>query len=317
MPQRRLMRLLAVTLLVLTPAYAYAEITVTKSEQGAVVKVDGNLFAEYLTESGNKPAIWPIIGPTGKEMTRAFPMMKDRPNERQDHPWHRSLYFTHGDVNGVDFWAEPPIKNTGTIVHREFVKLASGEQGEIVTRNAWVSPDGQQTICEDERRFVFGADSQSRWIDVEVTVKATQGEVKFGDTKEGSFGVRVAGTMKVDAKMGGKIVNSRGQTDGQTWGKPAEWVDYHGPVGDEVLGIAIMDHPSSFRHPTHWHVRTYGLFAANPFGLKDFTGGKSESGDHTLASGESLTFRYRVLLHQGDEKEGRVAEVFQAYSQSK
>jgi len=78
-----------------------------------------------------------------------------------------------------------------------------------------------------------------------------------------------------------------------------------------------MDHPTSFRHPTHWHVRTYGLFAANPFGLKDFSGGKAEPGDHTLASGESLTFRYRVLLHTGDEKEGRVAEIFKAYSQSK
>jgi hypothetical protein len=61
-------------------------------------------------------------------------------------------------------------------------------------------------------------------------------------------------------------------------------------------------------------VRTYGLFTANPFGLHDFPGGKDLNGAHTIKPGETMTLRYRVLLHQGDEKQGRVAESFAEYA---
>ena len=78
--------------------------------------------------------------------------------------------------------------------------------------------------------------------------------------------------MAVDGDRGGKIVNSLEAIDQEAWGKAAAWVDYHGPVGpDEVqAGIAVLNHPSSFRFPTFWHVRTYGLLAANVFGLHNF-----------------------------------------------
>ena len=119
--------------------------------------------------------------------------------------------------------------------------------------------------------------------------------------------------MRVESLKGGKIVNSDGLANIAAWGKPAAWVDYHGPVDDETLGVAILNHPSSFRFPSHWHVRTYGLFAANPFGLSDFTGGK-EKGQYTLPAGETMKLRYRVLLHKGDEKQGGVAEAFLDFS---
>ena len=54
--------------------FGHAEVTVERSEGGAVVKIDGQVFAEYLTHVGHQPAVWPIIGPTGKPMTRQFPM---------------------------------------------------------------------------------------------------------------------------------------------------------------------------------------------------------------------------------------------------
>src|SRR6185295_7073001 len=140
-------------------------------------------------------------------------------------------------------------------------------------------------------------------------------EVVFGDTKEGSFGVRMASSIRVDSKQGGEIVNSDGLTNQAAWGKPAAWVDYHGPVDGETWGIAILNHPSSFRYPTYWHVRTYGLFAANPFGIHDFTG--STDGSFTLAAGKSIELKYRVLLHKGDEKSGNVAEAFATYKSHK
>lgn len=299
-------------LLVASRPCAAAEVTAERTPQGVAIKVDGKPFTEYLVKSGSKPVLWPIIGPTGKRMTRNWPLEKGVPGETdRDHPHQRSLWFTHGDVGGVDFWSE----GKGRIEHREFVKIESGPQAVIITRNDWLSPDGSRLICQDERVFTFSAEADRRSIDMAIDIKATSGPVVFGDTKEGSFGVRVASSMRVEqgGKIVGHIVNSEGQRDRAAWGKPAAWVDYHGPVGDETLGIAILNHPTSFRFPTHWHVRTYGLFAANPFGLADFTGGKSK-GEYTLAEGETLKLRYRVLLHRGDEKQGRVAEAFAQYA---
>lgn len=278
-------------------------------DRGVTVLLDGELFTEYLIDHGPRPILWPIIAPGGKELTRQYPM-KFAIDERRDHPHHRSLWFTHGNVNGIDFWAETDPH--GSIKHREWVRVeAKGDTAVIVTRNDWLGPDGKK-VCEDERTVTCRDRGKTRTIDVELTLTASDGPVTFGDTKEGSFAVRVDRQMKVDAEAGGRIVNSEGQTDKDAWGKRARWVDYHGPVDGEVLGIAILNHPTSLRYPTHWHVRTYGLFAANPFGLHDFEGG--EDGSLELKQGESFTLRYRVVLHRGDEKEGQIEQAFQEYA---
>ena len=290
-----------------------ADVTAEKSDAGVVIKIDGQLFTEYVTNFNGTPILWPINGPTGKPMTRAYPMAEGSEAERKDHVHHRSLWFTHGDVNGLSFW------HVETIKHREFVKIQSGPKARVVTINDWIDGDGK-TVCEDLRRLTFGVDGDARFIDYDVTLKAATGPVKIGDTKEGTMGIRVAGTMKVDAdkklnpKWGGKIVNSDGLTDRDAWGKRAAWVDYHGPVDDKVVGVAIMNHPGSFRFPTYWHVRTYGLFAANPFGRHDFEGSDNVDGSHTMAKGESIDLRYRFLFHIGDEKEGKVGAAFEAYA---
>lgn len=291
-----------------------AELTVEKDSEGVTVNVDGKLFTRYLVKSGAKPILWPIVGPTGKEMTRAWPMREGNPDEKLDHVHQRSFWFTHGAVNKVSFWDEN--KGHGDINHREFVKVEGGKGGNtaiIVTRNDWVGPDGAK-ICEDQRTLVFGADADARWIDFDAVVTAGASPAVFGDTKEGAFGLRVAGTMNVDKKLGGRIINSRGLADDAAWGKPAEWVDYNGPVQDEQLGVAIMNHPSSFRFPSHWHVRTYGLFAANPFGLRDFSGDKNIDGAHTIEPGKTMVLRYRVVFHKGTEATGKIAERFAEYA---
>jgi hypothetical protein len=289
---------------------AAADIIVEKTDAGVVVRVGDQPFTTYVFQSKVKPILWPIIGPTGKEMTRAWPMREGNPDEKTDHPHQRSFWFTHGEVNGIDFWAET-AKVQGRIEHKELVKAEGGTIGTVVTRNDWVGPDGAKVLT-DERTLRFGADEAARWIDFDITLTAAADEVDFGDTKEGSFGLRIAESMRTDRKMGGKIITSEGLEDDKAWGKSASWVDYHGPVQGESLGIAILNHPSSFRYPTGWHVRTYGLFAANPFGEGDFRGEKVES-SYKLKKGETLTLRYRVIFHKGDEKEGKIAEAFAKY----
>jgi hypothetical protein len=296
-----------------------AEWTVEKDDEGVVVKRDGKLVTHYLVKSGNKPILWPIVGPTGKEMTRAYPMRKEagiaEGKYPYDHVHQRSCWFTHGSVNGVSFWEEVnPKHRPGEQAHKAFKEMSGGEQAKIVSQTEWKNVDENRTELEDERTIVFHDEGDARVMDFTVVLKATQGDVQFGETKEGSFGLRVPTSMDVDMKQGGQIVNSQGETDANAWGKASPWVDYHGPVDGEKLGIAVLNHPSSFRYPTRWHVRTYGLYAANPWGTKDFTGGKESGGEYKLPKGESLTLRYRVIFHKGDEKEAKIAARFEQFA---
>lgn len=299
-----------------------AELPVTSEDRVAVerhadwvtVTIDGKPFTEYRFRSGAKPILWPIHGPSGEELTRGYPMRPAIEHEKEDHIHHRSFWFTHGDVNGVSFWDEQP--GHGTIEQRELVTARGGETATIVTINDWRNKDGTK-ICEDRRTLEFGDDELGRWIDFTVVVRASEGELVFGDTKEGAFGLRVAGSMKVDEKLGGRIESSEGLIDGATWGKPAKWVDYSGPVGERTVGITIMDHPTSHGHPVHWHVRTYGLFAANPFGLHDFyTPEAGKFGALILQPGESFTLRYRVVLHDGPLDRERTEQAYAEWSRS-
>src|SRR5262249_29303703 len=164
------------------------------------------------------------------------------------------------------------------------------------------------------RAVTFYRTRDVRIIDFDFTIEAASGPVTFGDTKEGMFGLRVASSMDVKNKQGGKITNAEGVTDLKAWGKASPWVDYVGPVKGQTVGIAILNHPDSFRFRTTWHVRDYGLFAANPFGWKDF--GRPDRGDYTLPAGEMLRFAYRVILHKGDTASLGLPGFFQAYART-
>jgi hypothetical protein len=298
---------------------AFAEVTAERSQRGVVVKIDGELFTEYLTEAGESPALWPVIGPTGRPMTRSYPVGQREKGETDDHPHHQSNWFTHDEVNDANFWSDNrndrPDGSRAHVKHREFETVDSGgSTARVVARNDWMK--GEKKLFQDERTIVIGVrENGDRWIDFAITIKATEGDVTFGDTKEGTFAVRVADTMRLEAKKGGRIVNSEGQTDDAAWGMPARWVDYTGPVDGETVGIAILSHPKSFRPKTRWHVRGYGLFAANPFGHKDFPKPElAEQGAMTIQKGDGLMLRYRVLLHRGETDKAEIEEAFAEFA---
>ena len=119
--------------------------------------------------------------------------------------------------------------------------------------------------------------------------------------------------MAIDSKLGCHVINSEGEIDGDAWSKQARWCDYNGPVEDEHLGIAILNHPSSYRFPTRWHVRKYGLFAANPFGSKAF-GDNFEDGTTSLKQGESLELKHRIIFHLGNAADAKIEEAWLQYS---
>ena len=173
----------------------------------------------------------------------------------------------------------------------------------IVADNLWIGADSQP-VCSDTTRLAFSAFDGGRAIDITTTLRATHGEVKLGDTKEGMMAVRTHPdlrlkkhpSMKRTEKLG-QAINSEGASGESIWGKPARWVDYSGNVEGQEVGMAIFDHPSNLRHPTRWHARAYGLVAANPFGASAFSGAPAGAGDYVIPAGGSLTLRYRFVFH--------------------
>lgn len=279
--------------------------------QAVAVEIDGQLFTRYHYAACVRPFLYPVIGPFGVSMTRHFPMAEVLA-EKRDHPHHRSVWFTHGDVNGVDNWSE--LAGHGYTRHQRFTPEPSGGlvYGSLRAENAWTDAEDRPLLTNVVELRFYRLPHPHRMLDVLLTFRADRGPVTFGDTKEGGLvSVRVATSM--DAERGGRIETGAGGIgEAESWGKRAPWCDYSGPVqtgfGRLWGGISVLDHPSNPRYPTHWHVRAYGLMTANCFGLSHFTGDKAQNGAWDLASGEERSFRYRLYVHPGDAQEGRVKD---------
>ena len=279
------------------------------------VTIDGEPFAELRYKGERKPIVYPVVGPHGITMVRHYPMRTGVPGERKDHPHHQSLWYTHGDVNGVSFWHVG--QDGGKIVctgarsmDSQYVSSGGKSRASVSVElaNEWRTAEGK-IVCTDQQEvgFVLLPDG-ARAIDYSVTIIASHGDVTFGDTKEGTMGIRTNPKLRISD--GAEAVNSEGVEGKAVWGKRAKWVDYSAEIDGHQVGVAIFDHPKNPRHPTWWHARDYGLVAANPFGIHDFERKEAGAGDLTIKKGEMVTFRYRFLFHEGDAKGAEITKQY-------
>lgn len=297
-----------------------------KAGQQVDVMIGGKLFTSYCySDSLMKQILYPILTEEGKPITRGWPI-KSRPGEHTDHPHQRGMWLNYGDVNGYDFWGNSyaipdSIRNVekGRIKHIKIDKMSSGAgEGTLVTNESWISPFGNELLSE-KTTYHFIADGKVQIIDRITTLTATDSAILFRDTKEGMFGIRYNRHLKLPSEktetftdaMGnpttvtassgdvtGNYLSSEGITGENVWSTRARWMDLYGNIDGEKVSLVICDHPGNFDYPTYWHARGYGLFAANPFGARDFTDGKLTI-DFTLPKGQSLTFRYRLIISSG------------------
>jgi len=292
----------------------------TVAETNGVVRIEhsGKLVSEYHFRDVSRPFLYPILGPDDVALTRRWPQ-EEFPGEEHDHPHHHALWWAHGEANGEDFWTESA--KAGRTVHQYFTRRSGGKTAVIAARNRWIAKDGK-VVAEDERRMTFHAPAADlRVLDFEVTVFAGAQDLVLGDTKEGTMAIRLAESMRLtrpDKSRGaGHILNAAGDRDDATWGKRAAWCDYVGPVEGGTYGVTMFDHPSNPRYPTWWHVRDYGLFAANPFGVHEFEKKPAGTGNLTVKAGQSATFRYRILLHKGELAPARIQALHGAFAAGK
>lgn len=314
---------------------AAGDLPVKFERQGDQIAVElgGKPFTTYyFGPESPKPYLHPLRSAEGAIITRGYPMVKNIPGEHTDHPHHRAMFFAHGDIDGIDFWGEgTPSKAQqtaggkfyssealpkGRTVFRKLEEMKSrADSGILRALFDLVGPDGK-AIGSEAQEYTFRGDDSSRIIDCAFTITANQGTpLKMGDTKEGTFAIRVARALE---KPSVNMLNSEGKVgEKEIWGKRADWVDYSGSVSGEDLGVAIFDNPANVKHPTYWHARDYGLFAVNPFGEHDFYNDPKRDGSVTIPAGQSLTLRYRVFIHHGDAAKARVADAYKRYAAEK
>jgi hypothetical protein len=325
------------------PRLAAADVSVTKAGDTIEFKAGGQTVAKYHVGPGvAKPYLWPVLAPNGAAVTRAWPMEKGAAGETTDHVHQKSVWFCHGDVipegidlkvktmekggRGVDFWSEAKDKDGkvrhGTIacVKVEEPKQLGKDHAAVTTRNLWKTPEGV-VIMEEERTIHFRDLPAGRLFTFECKLTATVCPITFGDTKEGSFGVRVNDAIRTALPTGGTVTAADGKTVSApakdnlpVWGQIAAWNDYSGTIDGKQAGIAVFSHPDN--PPAAWHTRAYGLMAANPFG-REKSGFPSQKGKTDLVrieKGKALTLRYGVYAHTGDAKAGQVAEAFEQFN---
>jgi hypothetical protein len=298
---------------------AHAQVKITNQDTKIHIDIGGKPYADFVVKSDEamKPYLYPLRSATGTIVTRHWPMDKVEALEPVDHQHQRGVWFGPDDVNGFDFWNNEFSYKTATpgkcakcgwTKLNKVGELKSGKkQGSIAATFDWIDPSGTK-IAEESRVMTFHDDPQLRIIDFDFEFTAVT-DVKFGDGKDCCFGIRLSPQLQEDKviKTKGKpnqtvsgppgvISNSLGKTsEKEVWGKPADWADDSGEVDGEKVGIAIFDNPTNSRR-SRWHVRGYGLFAANPFGVKSL-GDASGDGSVSLKPGEKLHFKYRIVVH--------------------
>jgi len=308
---------------------AAASVTFERTANQIDIKIAGQPFTTYYFDPAvAKPYLMPLRTPSGLVITRAFPIRNDvslgDPNASSFEPHQRPLFFGHGDLDGLDFWQEPIFDRYysdhghqayGHMVLKSVEQASSANDAVTLRARFTLNDPSNRVIAEETQTYKFRGDAQTRTIDCEFVLYATAGPFDIGDTKEGTFGLRLAPELSAPLVH---MVNSAGaQGEKAIWGKPADWVDYNGVMAGTPVGVAIFDSPTSFRHPTTWHARAYGLFAANPFGRREFTGDAKQDGSWSVPEGKSVTFRYRVLIHQGDFGPAQISAAYSRYASEK
>lgn len=303
------------------------------AKQRVDVFVDGQPFTAYIYPTTlKKPVLFPVRTAKGTMVTRGFPL-EPRAGERVDHPHQVGLWFTYGDVNGVDFWnnsdaIKPEDRpKMGTILHKAVTAVRSGaDKGELETDMDWVLSDGK-VVLKEHTTFVFRGGAGWRSIDRITRLQALGERVSLKDNKEGMIGMRVARALEMPSTkpeifadaagrpttvatmdntgVNGNFLTSEGKTGDAAWGTRGKWCALMSKVGDEPVTVAILDHPANPGYPTYWHARGYGLFAANPLGQNALSGGK-ETLNFALGPQESATFRCRVVIFSDPADAARV-----------
>ncbi|MEI7729345.1 MAG: PmoA family protein [Verrucomicrobiota bacterium] len=244
---------------------------------------DGTEIARYYFATNlARPFLYPIIGPSGRSLTRM-----GHPHDPETHSHHNSVWISHAAVNGLSFWED---RGPGKIVHQRVERLEDGpEECALVVYNAWRAEN--RVLLYERRQMTARNLPNHEWLLLlDLHLEANGDEVTLGQTAFGLLGVRMAKTIGV-LDGGGTLRNSEGgQGETAIFRKPARWMDYSGPItATAAEGITLLDHPINLNYPSVFHVRNDGWMGA----------ALTFPGKFKLAPGKPLRLRYGLYIHAG------------------
>ena len=230
-----------------------------------------------------RPFFYPLLGPSGSTLTRMG--HPGAPN----HDHHRSIWFAHAKVLGIDFWSD---QTSARIRQKQWLAYQdSDDEAAMAVRLEWFDGHDPQPLVEQELvAAVRPAADDETLVELQATFRPRSRSLEFGKTNFGFLAVRVA--KNISAYFGGgQLTDSEGREgEPAIFGQRARWVDYSGPVpGDRLEGITFFDHPSNPGHPTHWHVREDGWMGASA----------CMAGPVEISTEQPLVLRYLLHAHRG------------------
>lgn len=304
------------------------------------VLYNGRLLTAYCYfDSTEKPVLFPVKTLSGVTITRGYPV-SPREGERTDHPHHLGIWLNYESVNGLDFWnnstaiAKEKLDHYGSIRHQKVLSSSGkGDRASLSTASQWVDHSGN-VLLNEVTDFQFSVSGGDFIIDRTSTLTGAT-DVEFKDVKDGMLAIRVSRALEMPSKEAGSFVDAHGEVTkvpamdnsqvtgmyinregvqgDSIWGKRSEWALLKGKEGGKDVAIIIIDHPTNPGYPTYWHARGYGLFAANPLGQKVFSKGKEEL-DLKLKKGQKVSFKYRIVIHEGAVDAKQADVLMQAFT---
>ncbi|MEX2215903.1 MAG: PmoA family protein [Phycisphaeraceae bacterium] len=282
----------------------------------ASMQIDGKELARYYFDRDQeRPFLYPVTGPAGRSLTRM-----GHPHDPVSHSHHNSVWISHNDVEGIDFWSD---RRHGIIEHQRILKYDDGEEeASIFALNHWkvtglgkdkdAKPQAARVLLIERRVMTLRPLAKGEsMIVIDLQFNAPGKEpVTFNQNAFGLVGVRMAKPIGIN-DGGGTIRNSEGNIDEQgdngCFRKPAKWCDYSGRITNEVVeGITLMDHPSNVNHPTPFHVRADGWMGACLSLEKAIT----------VTPEKPLRLRYALFVHSGAPTRDELEERWQTFAKS-
>lgn len=242
-------------------------------EQQTAIEIDGTeRLRWHFGSQSPRPFFYPLRGPSGESLTRMG--HPGAPN----HDHHRSVWFAHYKVLGIDFWSD---NTEARIRQKQWLAYEDGHDEAIMAvLLGWYDGHNPEELVEQELIAAVrpGPDGET-FLELQTTFRPRAESLEFGQTNFGFLAVRVAKRIS-EHFGGGRLTDSEGRSgEPAIFANRARWMDYRGPAqahgrrsaGDQAHGppsvgtegVTYFDHPSNPGYPTHWHVREDGWMGAS------------------------------------------------------
>lgn len=276
-------------------------------QQQVSFRIDGREITRWHFGSwATRPFFSPLVGPeSGSSVTRI-----GHPGA-PDHDHHRSVWFAHAKLLGMDFWSDQ-----GETFIRQQQWLAyedADEQAAMAVKLGWHDGHDPQPLLDQELiAVVRPLDRGEFTLDLHSKFVPRADQLEFQQTNYGLLAVRVAKSLSVHFG-GGQITGASGSVgEANLFGKPSAWMDYSGsiaiadsiPRATVIEGITFFDHPENVSFPSKWHVREDGWMGA------------SVCRDRAVVASQDnpLRLKYRLYIHRGGADVSRADEVFDQWA---